>query len=121
MSDIFGTNGEPEQEGALMPEGQGEADPTSEPPASTVDDFVNEETPVDLGVDPQAFVTLRTSSGTSHYVAVAGPSTLADIKLHSGLTFTTGTQFFLNGTVIEDAAVVPAGATLVAVGSVKGG
>jgi len=90
---------------------------------AALDDFVNDETAPaeDLGVDPNLVIQIRTSSGQSHYVAVEEATTLGRIKERSGLTFGAGTQFFLNNTVINDEAVVPAGSTVVAIGSVKGG
>jgi len=88
---------------------------------SDMDDFVTEEPAPDLGIDPSNVVTIRTSSGQSHYVAVTDALTLGRIKEKSGLTYGAGTQFFLNNTVINDGDTVPMGATLTAVGSVKGG
>ena len=122
--DIFGI--EPDSENDFLPEDAADdaAETTPEDASdagTSVDDFVNEETLVDLGIDPSNVVTLRTSSGSSHYIAVSEPTKLVDLKLRSGLTYTTGTQFYLNGTPINDDAVVPMGATIMAVGSVKGG
>ncbi len=74
-----------------------------------------------LGIDPNQIVTLRTSDGSTHYIAVEGPMTLAELKRRSDLNFGGNVQVFLNNAVISDETVVPAGATIVAVGSVKGG
>lgn len=89
--------------------------------AASMDDYVTDTEPVDLGVDPDQIVTIRTSSGQSHYVAVDGALTLAEIKVKSGLNFGVGTQVFLNNTVVTDSTVIPAGSTITAIGSVKGG
>jgi hypothetical protein len=73
------------------------------------------------GVNADQVITIRTSSGQSHYVVSTEPLTLLQVKEKSGLTFAPGVQTFLNNAIVDDTTVIPLGATVVAVGSVKGG
>ena len=93
-----------------------------EEPDVSMDDFLPQgNTPDMSGVDMQQVITIRTSSGQSHYVPSPEALTLQQVKEKSGLTFAAGTQVFLNNAIITDETVIPAGATIVAVGTVKGG
>ena len=87
-----------------------------------MDDFMPQG-PVEplQGVNQDQIVTIRTSSGQSKYVASTEALTLAQVKEKSGLTFSQGTQVFLNNAIITDETIVPLGSTIVAVGNVKGG
>jgi hypothetical protein len=83
------------------------------------DDDLFEETAEPM-IDPTQVITLRTSGGDSRYIPADEPMALSQVKGLSGLTFGS-VAFYMNAAVIDDATVIPVGATVTAVGNVKGG
>lgn len=75
------------------------------------------------GVDPNAYITIRTSGGDNRYVPVpeSGTMTAGEALMASNLSISGAFQIFMDGVKVGFETVVPAGKELVVLGSVKGG
>jgi hypothetical protein len=82
--------------------------------------FSEEETGVELP-DAQSVITLRTSGGDTRYVPTTEPLPASQVIVSAGVSVLGAVQYWLNGSQIQPADMVPAGSTLTVVGSVKGG
>ena len=83
--------------------------------------FANE---VVEGVDPSAYVTLRTSGGQTRYAPVndGQPMTAGEAMMAANVHMSGSYQIWMNGAQIGFTDVVPAGSTLTLLGqTVKGG
>ena len=74
-----------------------------------------------LNVDPAQIVTLRSSQGASWPVPVEQPTAVKDLIRQANLTVGVDTIIWVDGATVGMDTVVPGGAIVTLVGSVKGG
>jgi hypothetical protein len=104
---------------------------------SDYDEIENDETEAELdeeltsfadtvvaGVDPNAYITIRTSGGETRYAPVEEgvPMTAGEALMKSGLNVSGSFQIWMNGAQVKFTDVVPAGSQLTLLGqATKGG
>ncbi len=109
MTDMNLLNGTPEEE---------------QPAAEQQDEFAAfidgiEET---AEADPAQCVTIRTSAGGNPLmVPVTEPTSVAEVMRRSGLFLGGAVEYWVNANRVDPSFMVSAGATITAVGQVKGG
>jgi hypothetical protein len=105
---------------ALNPEQDPEVEATETELDAELDAFTSQAV---AGVDPNAYITIRTSGGDSRYVPVSetGTMTAGDALMASNLAVSGAFQIFMDGVKIGFDTVVPAGKELTVLGNVKGG
>jgi hypothetical protein len=88
-----------------------------------LDELLDEIDAEDLGVDPQRMITIRTTSGGATSIPVAEGETLsiADALDRANLTATRDVEYYVGGEPREADFQVAGGASITAVGTVKGG
>lgn len=68
-------------------------------------------------------ITVRTTSGDARYIPVNGPTRLSDVVAMSGLSINGNISYFMDGgtQITDPSTIIPVGASITIVGSVKGG
>jgi sulfur carrier protein ThiS len=100
---------------------------------SDFNDFDNQETDEDvvdefldgleddgIDIDPNSFIRLRTTAGSSYDVPAHEPMSINDLIRAAGVT-TGAVEFYVNGNAVAPDYVVAPGGVVTAVGVVKGG
>ncbi len=98
------------------------AETVEEEETDEVDDFLSDVQ--DEGVIPQAatVITIQTSGGDTKYVPTETSLTIKDLLSKANLLVGGAVEYWLNGSKLQSAdEIIPIGAKLVVVGSVKGG
>jgi hypothetical protein len=76
------------------------------------------------GVDPSAYITIRTSGGDTRYAPVVEgtPMTAGEALMAASVNVSGSFQLWMNGVQVKFTDVIPAGSTITLLGqSVKGG
>ena len=106
----------------VLPEGEVPAENPNQAPEeyAVFTDFFNEDDdPADF--DPTQVISLRSSSGGSFDVPSSEPMAISAVLQAANLAVGQGIEFWVNGTRVESDFVVAPGATINAIGMVKGG
>lgn len=101
----------------LTPVGESPADLSL--PEVFADFFSEEDQPSDF--DPTQVISLRSSSGGSFDVPAEEPMAISAVLAAANLAVGQGIEYWVNGTRVESDFVVAPGATINAIGMVKGG
>lgn len=70
--------------------------------------------------DPASVVTIRSTGGGVRYIPVSEPTAASELLQQAGLYVNGNIQYWLNGAQVSSDTLIPAGQTLMVVGSVKG-
>ncbi len=109
-------------EGAEPLSAEDQAEETGEESGDEVSDFLSDVQ--DEGVIPSAasVITIQTSGGDTRYVPTETSLTVKDLLSKANLLVGGNVEYWLNGTKLQSSdEIIPIGAKLVVVGSVKGG
>jgi hypothetical protein len=104
------------------PTGEEPETPALETPTTpAVENEWEDEEGYDTIVDRSRLVRFLPTSGGPRDVAITEPMSLYAVLTTGSLTFAVGTQFEMDGVKIGMDTIVQPGATIVAIGQVKGG
>lgn len=71
--------------------------------------------------DPSQVVTIRSTGGGVHEVPIDGPMTIREVLQQAGLLASAQIEYWVDGNAVAPEFVVAPGATVTAIGIVKGG
>lgn len=97
-----------------IPDNDGEIDP--------FEDFLNGIEEDEGGLfDPSQVVFIRSTAGAAVEVPIEEPMAIRDVLQRGGLTVSTNIEYWVDGVAVQPDHMVAPGATVTAVGVVKGG
>lgn len=71
--------------------------------------------------DPSQVVTIRSTGGGVHEVPITDPTPIRDVLQQAGLVVSAQIEYWVDGNAVAPDFVVAPGATVTAIGIVKGG
>ena len=71
--------------------------------------------------DPSQVVTIRSTGGGEHVVPITDPMPIRDVLHQAGLLASAQIEYWVDGNAVASDFVVAPGATVTAIGVVKGG
>jgi hypothetical protein len=107
---------------AAVPEVDPEVDPENDEEGEDAP-FVQGEAgfdPTSVGAAPDAYITIRTSSGGSRYIPATEAMTVRNLVSASGLAIQGAYDVYMDQNIVQQDTLVPVGATVTLIGNVKG-
>jgi len=105
----------------LAPQGEEHPAPAEGAPQDEFGAFLDGVTEEGGQFDPNTIVKFLSTAGGSQDIPVEGPTTISELLALGGIAVGANVQFWVNNAQVQPDFVVAPGATVTAVGLVKGG